>query len=324
MTKLYPLHFQPLYRRYLWGGRRLESCLKKPLPPGGDYAESWEICDHGADQSLLSDGPLAGKSLGELISVYGREISGKHYPQQQFPLLIKFLDVTKTTSVQVHPNDAQAARLNPPDTGKTEAWVVLEAEPGSRIHAGLKSGVSRADLEAAVKQGRCQDCLHSFEPQAGDCVYLPAGVVHSLGAGLLVAEIQQSSDTTFRLFDWNREGPDGKPRPLHVEQALNIIDYRFGPVTPLRLQASDSRGKIRLISGDKFVLDRRESSMALQIGGDERFHILIVIAGSLLVAGYGESATLSKGSTVLLPACLGSVRIEPQQSAALLDVFLPD
>ena len=178
---LYPLRFQPIFRRYLWGGRRLESSLGKQLGPGHDWAESWEICDHAADQSRVQFGPLAGTSLGEL---------GRHHPQPRFPLLLKFLDAAQRLSVQVHPDDARAARLSPPDLGKTEAWVILEAEPGSLIYAGLRPGVDRRALAAAIGQGRCQDCLNVFPPSVGDCIFLPAGTVHALGAGLLVAEIQ--------------------------------------------------------------------------------------------------------------------------------------
>lgn len=182
MSTLYPLRFHPLYKRYLWGGRRLETALGKPLPPGDNYAESWEICDHGADQSVAAWGPLAGKTLASLVREYGRQLLGRHHPKSQFPLLVKFLDAAQSLSVQVHPNDVQAAGLNPPDSGKTEAWIVLEAEPESRIYAGLKAGVKRSDLERAVREGRCEDCLHYFHPQIGDCVYSPAGTIHALGA----------------------------------------------------------------------------------------------------------------------------------------------
>ena len=154
--------------------------------------------------------------------------------------MFKFLDAQKTLSVQVHPNDDQAARLDPPDLGKTEAWVVLAAEPGSRIYAGLKRGFDRHALEREVHRGTCELCLHSFEPQPGDCVFIPAGTVHALGAGLVVAEIQQASDTTFRLFDWNRVDRDGKPRPLHIRESLDTINYLRGQVQPQTPAATEA------------------------------------------------------------------------------------
>jgi mannose-6-phosphate isomerase len=321
---LYPLRFQPLYKRYLWGGRKFETCLGKSLGPGQNYAESWEICDHGADQSLVAWGPLAGMTLAALVAGYGSELLGRNHPQSRFPLIAKFLDAEQPLSLQVHPDDAQAARLNPPDFGKTEAWIVLEAEPGSRVYAGLKPGVERTVLESAIRRGRCEDYLHSFNPQAGDCIYLPAGTVHSLGAGVLIAEIQQASDTTFRLFDWNRLGPDGKLRPLHIEQGLGVIDYQIGPVNPQQAQAVECAGASRLIACEKFMLDRRTFDAACQIGGDDRFHIIIVLAGSVRIEGDPAITPMSRGDTSLLPACLGPVRLVPQESTIVLDAYLPD
>ncbi len=297
--------------------------MGKALALGDDYAESWEICDHGPDQSVVAWGPLAGATLAELVARHGGQLLGRHYPQSRFPLLAKFLDARHTLSVQVHPNDAQASRLNPPDFGKTEAWFVLEAEAGSKIYAGLKTGVDCPELENAIGRGRCEDCLHSFHPQAGDCVYLPAGTVHSLGAGVLAAEIQQSSDTTFRLFDWNRLGPDGKPRPLHVQQALQVIDYRIGPVNPQKPQAGGRAGACRLVECEKFVIDKLTFDAPRQAGGDDCFHILVVIEGSLRIEGDPCWAPLARGGTALIPARLGPVRLEAQKKVVALDVFLP-
>jgi mannose-6-phosphate isomerase len=321
---LYPLHFQPLYKQYMWGGRKFETSLGRVLGPGENYAESWEICDHGADQSVAAWGPLAGATLGQLVAQHGQDLLGRNHPQTRFPLIAKFLDARQTLSVQVHPNDAQAARLNPPDSGKTEVWIILEAEAEGLIYAGLKPGVDRPALESAVREGRCEDCLHSFHPKAGDCVFLPAGTVHSLGAGLLAAEIQQSSDTTFRLFDWNRLGPDGKPRLLHIEQGLQVVDYKTGPVNPQRSQAADRAGASRLVACDKFVLDRLAFDAPRKIGGDNRCHILIILQGSLLVEGDPAMAPMSRGSTALIPACLDRVRLIPQKSVTALDAYLPD
>ena len=208
------------------------------------------------DQSRVAAGPLAGTTLGELRAHCGQELFGRHHPQSRFPLLFKFLDCAKTLSVQVHPDDAQAARLSPPDLGKTEAWVVLAAEPNSVIYAGLKRGFDRHALEREVQRGTCELCLHRLEPKPGDCLFLPAGAVHASGAGLVIAEIQQASDATYRLFDWNRLGSDGKPRPLHMNQALEAIDYELGPVHVQTVQTTDSPQVNRLVECNKFVLDR--------------------------------------------------------------------
>src|SRR5437763_1213738 len=181
---LYPLQFQPLLKRYLWGGRRLGSILSKPINFGEDYAESWEIADHEQGQSVIANGPLAGTTLHELVVTRGDELLGRHAPQRRFPLLFKYLDCHRDLSVQVHPDDAAAARLIPPDFGKTEAWLILDAEPDSRVFAGLKAGCDRESLKRQLVAGRLEACLHSFEARPGQCIFIPAGTVHALGAGL--------------------------------------------------------------------------------------------------------------------------------------------
>jgi mannose-6-phosphate isomerase len=320
---LYPLRLEPLFRRYLWGGRKLGTLLGKSIGEGSDYAESWEVVDRGADQSRIVAGPFAGMSLGELMSTHGAELLGRHYPQLRFPLLLKFLDCNKTLSVQVHPDDKMAARLNPPDLGKTEAWVVLAADLGSLIYAGLKRGFDRAALAREVQRGTCELCLHRIEPKVGDCVFLPAGAVHALGAGLVIAEIQQSSDATFRLFDWNRFGTDGQPRPLHVEQSLDAIDYSLGPLSPQRPQPTEQPYVQRLVGCDKFVLDRWQFEQPRTIGGDERFHLVAVLAGSVQIAEDPTGKPLQTGQTMLLPARLGKCQLVPTQPTTMLDIYLP-
>jgi len=320
-TPLYPLTFRPVFKRYLWGGRRLGTLLGKPIGPEDDYAESWEVADHPHGQSVVASGPLAGKTLHELVVQRPDELLGRCSPLPRFPLMFKFLDCQRDLSVQVHPDDAAAARLDPPDLGKTEAWVILHADPGSRVWAGLKAGIDRAALAEAVRRGRTADCLHWFEPRPGDCIFIPAGTVHALGAGLVVAEIQQASDTTFRLYDWDRVGPDGKPRPLHVAEALAVIDDRRGPVDPVLPQPTDRPQVERLVACDKFVLDRWRLKGAAVVGGDDRFHILSVLDGAARLEGL--EGPLRRGQTVLLPACLGPCALESQDGAVLLEMYLP-
>ena len=319
MTAWYPLRFEPIFRRYLWGGRRLTSLLGKDTGEG-ECAESWEIVDHGDDQSVVAAGLLAGKTLGELVREHPAELLGEaHADVRQFPLLLKFLDCNKDLSVQVHPNDAQAARLDPPDLGKTEAWVIMDAAPGAKVYAGLKRGFDRAALEREVNRGTCALCLHSFEPQIGDCIFIPAGTVHAIGAGLLVAEIQQASDTTFRLFDWNRVDADGNPRALHIEQALEVIDFDRGPVDAQQPQPTDQPHIQRLVDCDKFILDRWKLDEPQTIGGDGRCRLLAVVDGT---ANIGDDV-LPVGATVLLPAAADAANLTPQESATLLVISLP-
>ena len=323
MTALGPLRFQPLLRRYVWGNRRLETHLGKRLGPGDDYAESWEICDHGPEQSVVLAGPAAGATLGELVRCRAAEIFGRLPPEPQFPLLLKFLDAARPLSVQVHPNDSQATRLDPPDRGKTEAWVILAAEPDSTIYAGLRPGVTRQALADALRNGTCAELLHRFQPRPGDCLFLPAGIVHALGQGLLVAEIQQSSDVTFRLFDWNRLGADGKPRPLHVEQGLEVVDFGRGPIDPQPPQPTDRSWVSRLVTCEKFILERWEFAHAETAGGDGRFHVLCVLEGAVRVQGDPAPGPLLRGQTALLPGAAGAVRLAPLGRTVLLDAFLP-
>ena len=324
MNALYPLRFRPIFRRYIWGGRRLETVLQKTLGPGDDYAESWEICDLGRDQSVVTAGPLEGLTLGRLVADAGPKILGRHHGQTRFPLLLKFLDAAKTLSVQVPPDDARAAKLDPPDMGKTEAWVVLAAEPGGTIYAGLKPGTDRDVLQQAIRNGTCDRQLHRFQPKPGDCVLLPAGTIHALGKGLLVAEIQQASNTTYRLFDWNRLGADGKPRTLHIEQGLEAVDFGQGPIEPQPPQPTDRPTVSRLAQCDKFILDRWRFDRPQPAGGDQRSHIISVLEGSVGVEGDPSEMTLSRGQTVLLSACLGQVRLTPQGRTMLLDAYLPE
>lgn len=323
MTILSPLRFRPILREYLWGGRRLGTELGKPIGDAERYAESWEIVDHGVDQSIVADGPLTGKRLHELVAQQGGALLGRHNPQSQFPLLLKFLDCQQTLSVQVHPNDEQAARLDPPDLGKTEAWVVLTADPGSKVYAGLKPGVDRQTLERELARGKCDECLHAFEPRVGDCLLIEAGTVHALGAGLLIAEIQQASDTTYRLFDWNRVDRDGKPRPLHIQQALDTIDFARGPVSPVAPRPSDLAFVERLVVCDKFVLDRWKLDVAQGLPHDDRFHIFAVVEGTVALSSENDQRVLRRGDSILIPACTSDVEIVPQGRAALLDMYLP-
>ena len=324
----YPLRFHPVLKQYVWGGRRLGAELGKPVPPGDTCAESWEVCDRRtstglAEQSRVMAGPLAGVALGDLVDQYQRELLGRHAPQPRFPLLLKLLDTAQPLSVQVHPDDARAAQLDPPDAGKTEAWFVLAADPGAAMFVGLRRGFDRASFARELARGTCELYMERLDPKPGDCVFVPAGMIHALGAGLLVAEIQQSSDTTFRLFDWNRTGPDGQQRALHIEAGLAALDDRLGPggfVTP---RPTDRAEVQRLVDCDKFVLDRWELTAPRPCGGDDRYHLLTVAEGAVRVAGDAVEESLARGGTMLIPACLPAVELAPLGRTVLLDAYLP-
>jgi len=319
----HPLRFQPIFRRYLWGGRRLGTHLHKPIGPGDDYAESWEIVDHSADQSIVVAGPHASQTLGQLVIRYPSDLFGRQPPHKQFPLLLKFLDCCRDLSLQVHPNDQQAQQQIPPDLGKAEAWVILAADPGSVVYAGLKRGFDRAAVEREIVRGTLPLCLNKIEPKLGDCLFIPPGVLHALGRGLLVAEIQQASDTTYRLFDWNRVDADGKPRPLHIEQGLAVTDFGASPVVPRRPQATDRSHVERLVACDKFVLDRWRFDRPQSLADDNCFHILAVLEGAVILENDPLGEPLAKGQTALIPAACRNRQVKPLESTTMLDTYLP-
>ena len=323
----------PILKRIRWGGTKLGSLLGKPLGEGTDWAESWEVADHGDDQTVVTAGPYAGWPLARLVAERPAELFGRHAtksdgsPRTQFPLLIKFLDAADTLSVQVHPNDAQAVTYDPAENGKTEAWVIVDAEPGAALYAGLKPGTDAAALRAASEAGTVEDLLHRFEVSAGDCVFIPAGTVHAIGAGVVLAEIQQSSDLTFRLYDWGYRDPDGNPRQIHLDESIACTDFSRGPVdpvTPRPLPGPAGRSE-RLVAGDYFVIDRHTADGPFALPADDRFRVLMTLAGAATLAGGPESVELTPGKTVLVPAACGGLTVEPAAGGVtVLDSYLPD
>ena len=220
------LHFSPIYQTRIWGGRRLETVLGRPLPDGQPYGESWDLVDREKEQSVVASGPRAGITLHELWTAHRAEVFGPAWTaatSPRFPLLIKILDCADDLSIQVHPPAAVAPSLG--GEPKTEMWYVAHADPGARIYAGLRAGVTREDFERGLADGSVASRVHSLDAHTGDSLFVPSGRLHALGAGLLIYEIQQSSDTTYRVFDWNRLGLDGRPRELHVAESLACIDF---------------------------------------------------------------------------------------------------
>lgn len=320
-----PLVFEPLLKRIRWGGTRLGSLLGKPIGDHSDYAESWEIADHGDDQSLVQSGPLRGTSLSRLVKTHGVDLFGRHEGFQQFPLLIKYLDAHDWLSLQVHPDDEQAVTYDPREKGKTEAWVIIDAAADSQICAGLKQGVTRQQLEDALRRQAVEECLHMISAKPGDCLFIPAGTVHALGPGIVLAEIQQQSDLTFRLHDWGRPGTDGKPRPLHITESLDCTDFDRGPVdalVPVRLTDGDHWFE-ELVRCQYFVIRRHATEKMFRVATEEAFRVMMVLSGSATLLSDGVSLPLRAGSTVLVPASCPSVQVAPDGLVTMLDVFLP-
>lgn len=319
-----PLSFFPLLKRLRWGGRRLATELHKSLGPETDYAESWEICDLDDAQSVVTQGPWAGWTLHRLVREHGGELLGVHAGLPQFPLLLKFLDACDRLSVQVHPDDRQAARYRPGAFGKTEAWVILDAEPRACVYAGLRHGVDRATLSRALDAGTVEDCLHRLTVAPGDCVFIPAGTVHALGEGVLLAEVQQVSDLTFRLFDWNRTGSDGQPRPLHIAESLDCTDFSRGPVWPVEPRLVSQREDhtcAELVRCTYFTILRHTATAAFAYRAADRCRLLMGLEGAGQLASGGHAWSLRRGETLLLPAQCPEVVLNPAERMVWLEVF---
>jgi mannose-6-phosphate isomerase len=320
-----PLTFEPILKRIRWGGRRLGTLLHKPIGESQDYAESWEVADHADGQSHVASGPLVGQSLATLMLHHRGELLGRHAEAKQFPLLIKFLDANDWLSLQVHPDDLLAKKYDAGENGKTEAWVILDALPNSQICAGLKHGVTSAQLRESLTAGSVEQCLNLISVKPGDCIFVPAGTVHALGPGIVLAEIQQQSNLTFRLFDWGRVDASGKPRPIHVEESIACTDFRRGPVSAVQpIQLCDSSHACEeLVCCDYFVIRRHRFPDPVRIVTGDRFRILMSLQGNAVVKSRYGSAALRMGSTVLLPACSGETSLLPEGPVSMLEVLCP-
>jgi mannose-6-phosphate isomerase len=328
-TMMDPLRFTPFLRPMVWGGRRLGQCLGKLLPDQQLYGESWEISDHAAHASVVDCGPLVGLSLCELMTRYRVELLGAAAKEcSVFPWLVKHLDAHDWLSVQVHPDDNLVQRWWPGEGGKTEVWFVLEALAGSKIYAGLLPDVDESALRQALQRGAVTECLHSFEPHPGDCVYLPAGTVHAVGGGVLMVEVQQTSDATFRLFDWNRRDAAGNARALHIDQSMACIDWRAGPVQPVQAPGFD-RGcqtpvRQMLAQCRYFHLAFWRDTRQFAVDGQGKLQLLIVVQGQgSLLLGQAEQA-LAPGQVWVLPATAPEAVCQPEAALSCLICTLPD
>ncbi len=288
----YPLKFNPIYKELIWGGHKLRNILGKDFPADKKIGESWELADLLNDKTVIANGEFAGKTISELLQKYPEQITGRKNYQPPFGLLIKFIDAADILSVQVHP-DREAVKKLKTGSPKTECWYIIGCEPNSCIYKGLKAGITKERFAQSIKDGTCAELLNKVPVKPGQCHFLPAGTVHAIGAGILLAEIQTPSDTTFRVFDWNRL-QNGKPRQLHIEQALESIHFDQKaedlPVT------TDEQ----LVNTEFFKIDK----FTAQAGTCEKIakgimKLIIVISGSGQITG---SVNFEKGQTILLPA----------------------
>ncbi len=299
-----PLVFDSYYRPQIWGGRGLCTQLGRDLPDERPYGEAWDVSPQPLHVSRVLEGPQTGRDLNTVWKI----LCGNVASPLGFPLLVKWLECHEFLSLQVHPDDQMAQSVLNEPFGKSEAWVVISAEPSARIFAGLKPGVTREVLIDHIRSGQLAECLHSFVPAAGDCVSLPAGTVHAAGGGLIVAEIQQSSDATFRLYDWDRPGLDGRPRPLQVERALEAINWNQGPISPVIPVEMPSDGKgvrsEKLVEGNGFRLERYFVDQSMMSPHTNELTIWMVLEGTALLTNpkSGYRRKFPKGTTAVIPA----------------------
>jgi mannose-6-phosphate isomerase len=325
---MYPLRFEPIYQYRLWGGRRLADLLAAPLPGDGPIGEAWVLSDRDDHPSQIANGPLKGRTIGQMLEQWPEQLMGKLAGRfRRFPLLLKFLDAREMLSVQVHPSDAHKELLPTGETGKTEAWVVLEAGAKSRIYAGLRPGTTADDLRPALANGTVADQLAYFDPKAGDGVFIPAGTVHTLGGGVVVFEVQQNSDVTFRLYDWGHVDPKtGQPRPLQFDQALASIDFAQGagaPVTAV-VEATAPVERERLFDCEYFRLWRMRGESPFAVGAAGVPRVLVCIEGAGQVEYGGGTYEAGKGDVFLLPAVLGACTCQPRGAVNVLEIEIPE
>ena len=328
---LYPLRFEPIFKSNLWGGERLPKLLRRELPAGNKdpIGEAWILTDVGDQPSRVTNGTLAGKDLRELIQNFGDSLLGdSKRPGGRFPLLLKFLEARKPLSVQVHPNDDQASLMtgDADAQGKSEAWVILEAEADSNIYSGLKPGVDARRLRHALADNTASNLLHTFQPAAGDCVFLRSGTVHALGAGLMLFEIQQTSDITYRLYDWGRvDARTGEPRELHVSESLACTEFSRGPVDPVNPvpEVVGDVSRELLVSSEFFTLWRHEGDEPFGVGATGECRVIVNVGGDAIVEHGGTGTEFRFGDVVMLPASVGPCEVVPGGDVCVLECGLP-
>jgi mannose-6-phosphate isomerase len=307
-----PLIFEPIFQERIWGGRKLQELFGKNIPVGKRIGESWEIVDRPEAQSMVRDGPLADRSLHDLWVNFREEVFGNVKDAPRFPLLIKLLDAREKLSLQVHPAEEVAGSLG--GEAKTEFWYVAAAEPGAEIYVGLRETMARAQFEEALRSGTVAECVHTVSVKPGDAMFLPSGRFHAIGAGNVLVEIQQNSDTTYRVFDWNRVDDKAQPRSLHIEEALQCID--FNDVAPRLIEPE---GDI-LLRNDLFVVEKWNLESPRQVAAREQCAIVCCLSSSLRCG----DANFTSGQFFVVPASMPDREVRPKgEGTSLLRVTIP-
>ncbi|RMG59492.1 MAG: mannose-6-phosphate isomerase, partial [Bacteroidetes bacterium] len=322
---LYPLRFQPRYVEKIWGGQKIRTVLGKDFGAAANCGETWEVSGVPGHLSIVAAGPLAGQSLADLLRTHRADLAGQSVYDRfgnTFPLLIKFIDAADDLSIQVHPDDALAQQRHG-SFGKTEMWYIFDADPGSRLFVGFNQDLDPASYQAALDEGRILDVIHTEAVSPGDVYFIPAGRVHSIGKGLLLAEIQQTSDVTYRLYDFDRVDANGQGRELHTELALDAIDFDRPPTyaTDYDREAAD----VELASCPYFQTHRLalSATMTRDLSGRDSFTIFICVGGGATLQAGDHHTSLRLGDVILVPACLSAVQLIPDGQVSLLETWVP-
>ena len=294
---MYPLKFKPIFKHRIWGGQKLKDVFGKDLPANQKIGESWELADLPDDKNLVANGEFAGETLIKIIEKYPSEITGSEYFTGPFPILIKLLDAQDILSVQVHPDEQTCKRLGEGEP-KTECWYIISAEPDSYIYKGLKNGVTKPQFTEAIMDGDVADLLVKVPVEAGQCHFLPAGTVHAIGPGLLIAEIQLPSDTTYRVFDWNRVDENGNSRQLHVKQALESINF------DLTIDKLDVTTIGRLVDCEYFTVDKGHQAKSCEVFlSPGEMKVLVILSGyGTITSSHVNAVEFKAGDCILIPA----------------------
>ena len=326
MSNLYPLLFAPIYKTKIWGGNRCNTILQKADAPTEFCGESWEISGIESDCSVVVNGELAGNSLNELIDIFMDDLVGSKVLEKydhEFPLLIKFLDVNDSLSLQVHPNNT-LAELRHNSLGKTELWYIADAEKDAELSIGFNKLVDRDTFIEHAITNRLPEIINTTSATTGEAYFIPSGLVHGGGKGLLIAEIQQTSDITYRIYDWERKDTEGKTRELHVDMALDALDY--STKSDYRTVFDKKTNEpTQVITCEFFTVNRLDFTKKVDKDYSllDSFVIYMCLNGSFSIIYDNTNLTIKKGETVLIPAKLTSLQLQPEPSAEILEIYIP-
>jgi mannose-6-phosphate isomerase len=324
MTSFYPLIFEPIYLPKMWGGRRFATLFKRQLPPGEAIGESWEISDRPDAASVVAAGDFAGKTLTELRENYPEELFGEQVDEfrDRFPLLLKFINAEDPLSLQVHPDNRYALKYEN-DCGKAEAWYIVDAMPGANITRGFKAGITRDKAVKAINKDHLESIVDNFEVAAGDATFISPGTIHGIGSGVVLAEIQQNSDVTYRAYDYNRLSPNGKPRELHTDKVIEVLSFRdpgSAKVKPVKIDHLHSK----LTACDHFSMYRYDFREPIHEYSINRFRILCNIEGHGTIIspeGLFEDVEFHPGTSILIPAAVIDFSLVPATHCVMLDII---